>query len=949
MIRITRKALNVTSSETLSSRDFKLALNYWTSIRGHSQLLKNSNNGGSPRYALDLVRVLSERGDCFFVREVIKSSDNAFGGVIYLLDHAFAEFLSESHQQHFDEEKANFRMVQKLLDILETISLLLRPLDNHSSTDVDYQILLVHLWSRRAWFLKRFLPSIKLTTDQINNIFEGAMTVEDCLFAMDEVARELLVTDSIDSQQLSKIYSLLIDSWVQSGLEQSENVAINYLKKMEQDARVTKIDSRPYNAMLTLCVQNKNDERAIYLWNCMRAPKSSVTPDYHTLGALLLTLVKTNRVDTAIKILRETEGEVTNVIPTNTACYNIILDGLSKGCYREADKEALSLLQTMMELSEGGENPQIAPDRITMSIIMDILASKGVPASEIEGVLVKCQSRAMTNPELEPDCIMYNIVLAAYAKESANRDQKSRSLDAPKRAKALLQTMTSNPKAQPNTTSYNSVLHAFVESEKTDLEQVLTLFEEMKTKAAEANGTIAPDTITYNIVLNALAGDTTEKGMERAEAFLEEFKINGIEADIITFNTLLNSMAKRWNPKISNRAEKILQKLEFDFKSGRSAVKPNVRSYNAVLNGYAKAGTVDACQRAEKLLKEMERLASDDANRADCRPDLVSYACMMDAYARSMVPDAGERAEKIIEYMEKASIEPNTICYNLAINCWAKSTHKDSPLRAESLLNRMQQRYESGNALSKPNSVSFTSVMNCWAQSRSDSSPERATEIMYKMDLLAKAGDKEMQPNAYTYSTIISAWGRSGRFDAVEKSLAIMNHVEENYSKKQSPLRANFAMYNATINAIAKSNSKSKARDAASLLERMKRDFHKGGNPHAAPTPTSFSAVINACAYTTNPEGREEAFQIARKTFRELLTKEYGEPTSACYINFLSVCSRLMPPGTERDQLAISTIFDCSERGLVNKKIMRSFKNAVSGECYKYAIVKCDLINIHEE
>lgn len=941
MIKLTNQALNATSLVTFNTLDFKLALNYWTSIRGHAQLLKENPCVDPPRYALDLFRTLLEKGHSSFNREVIKSEESAFGGLLYLLEHAFTEFSFESDQVDLDERKATVSMIQKLMDVLEVASLLIASFDDDTSTDFDYQMVLVHLWSRRAWFLKRFHKSIKTDNEQSNNIFQGAVTVEDCLFALDEIGQTLLSRDSTSPQQLLQIYTLLIDSWAQSGMKQSENIAMKYLIKMEEDERMTKIDSRPYNSILTLCVENKNDEKAIYLWNRMRA-SNAVTPDFYTVSALLLTLVKTDRVKDAIKIIRETEEEVNGKVAINNVCYNIVLDGLSKNGYAGADKEALSLLQSMVQLSERGENSQIAPDRITMSIVMEILAAQGVPASEIEKLLVKCHSDATNNPALEPDSVMYNIVLAAYAKDSASRDQTSRASTAPKRAKALLQTMANNPSALPNTISYNSVLHALVESEEVNLDEVLSFFEEMKTMKAE-NRTIIPNTFTYNIVLKALTQDTTENGIERTEKFLEEFKLNGIEADTITFNTLLNSMVQHSNSNISNRAEKILNKMEADFKNGLSGVKPNVRSYNAVLNGYAKAGTVDACRQAEKILNEMEILALDGENRADCRPDLVSYACVMDAYARSKVLDAGERAEKMLKYMEQKGIEPNTICYNLAINCWAKSKHKDAPLRAEDLLNRMQQRHESGSPFVKPNSVSFTSVMNCWAQSNSDISPERATQIMHRMEALAKAGDKEMQPNAYTYSTVISAWGRSGRSDAVDKSMAILNHVAANFSKGESPVRVNFAMYNSTINAIAKSQGGNKARNAASLLERMKRDFHEHGNDHAAPTPTSLSAVINACAYTTNPEERDEAFKIARLVFRELLTKKYGEPTSTCYVNFFSVCSRLMPPGNKRDQLAISTMFDCSRRGLVNQKVIQSFKYAVSGEGYKYAIVKCNL------
>jgi len=236
------------------------------------------------------------------------------------------------------------------------------------------------------------------------------------------------------------------------------------------------------------------------------------------------------------------------------------------------------------------------------------------------------------------------------------------------------------------------------------------------------------------------------------------------------------------------------------------------------------------------------------------------------------------------------------------------------------------QQDAANNPLVKPNSVSFSSVMNCWAQSSLDGAAERADAIMNRMELLAKNGDRGMHPNAYSYSTVISAWAKIGRADA---ALAILNRVEEAHVSGRSQVYPNFACYNAAINAIAKSKRKHKAEEAAAILNRMKLSHSETGYADAAPTPISYSSVLNACAYTVckNAEERSNAFRIARETLRDLLNNH--EPTPGCYVNFFLACARLLPDGPNRDEMVVALFRDCQQRGHVNDRVAVSFERAV--------------------
>eukprot|EP00548_Thalassiothrix_antarctica_P018035 CAMPEP_0194194746 /NCGR_PEP_ID=MMETSP0154-20130528/75751_1 /TAXON_ID=1049557 /ORGANISM="Thalassiothrix antarctica, Strain L6-D1" /LENGTH=941 /DNA_ID=CAMNT_0038919203 /DNA_START=1 /DNA_END=2824 /DNA_ORIENTATION=+ len=729
ILKLTRRVLNTSNVESFRSHDFKLAIEYWTSVRGHSQLLKRFH-GGVPQYALDLFRILLKSGDASFVREAIKDEVNDMGGIFFLLEHLHLAYFKPHNQQlGLSKKIINVNDTEKLLEALEIVSLLLKSLIGKTTKrndNIDYDIALLYLWYKRAWFLNEFASTTSLTATQIENAFDGAITVESCLANMSPIGENLITINTIDKEQLHNIYTILIRSWAQSSETTALGKALGYLNTMENDSRLGNhiANQIPYNSILNLCAQKKDDTTALEIWDRILAPESRVVPNSVTLGTLLLTLVTANQLNKAVTILNKSERGSKGLLLTNTTCYNIVLDGLAKTGSQGADKDAILFLQTMNELSETGANPNVSPDRVTYGIVLSILSKRGIPAEQIENILLDCHSRSINNKGIEPDWIMYNVVLNAYATQSSkNKDaakraesllrimeknpkihpetvcynsvlhayaaSKDHSLEkifalfeemkvkskagneafhlAAKRAESLLRIMEKNPKIHPETVCYNSVLHAYAASKDHSLEKIFALFEEMKVKSKAGNKRVSPDAFTLNTILNALVKDATEESIERARIFFQEFQELGVETDIVSFNTILKSMVKYGKMK---GAESLLRKVEYDYNSGLSEIKPDGLSYNILLDGYAKIATRDAFKNAQKTMKKMETLALSNSDRADCMPDIISYTSVIDSYARTEFVDegAGYVAEKILNDMIEAGISPNLICYNSVIN-----------------------------------------------------------------------------------------------------------------------------------------------------------------------------------------------------------------------------------------------------------------------------------------
>ena len=63
--------------------------------------------------------------------------------------------------------------------------------------------------------------------------------------------------------------------------------------------------------------------------------------------------------------------------------------------------------------------------------------------------------------------------------------------------------------------------------------------------------------------------------------------------------------------------------------------------------------------------------------------------------------------------------QPNSFCYNAAINCLAKSNREDKAVQSEKLLNRMREDYRSGrNRQAKPSALTYSTILNAAAYTR---------------------------------------------------------------------------------------------------------------------------------------------------------------------------------------------------------------------------------------
>eukprot|EP00521_Asterionellopsis_glacialis_P017873 CAMPEP_0195303932 /NCGR_PEP_ID=MMETSP0707-20130614/33552_1 /TAXON_ID=33640 /ORGANISM="Asterionellopsis glacialis, Strain CCMP134" /LENGTH=520 /DNA_ID=CAMNT_0040367603 /DNA_START=202 /DNA_END=1765 /DNA_ORIENTATION=- len=352
----------------------------------------------------------------------------------------------------------------------------------------------------------------------------------------------------------------------------------------------------------------------------------------------------------------------------------------------------------------------------------------------------------------------------------------------------------------------------------------------------------------------------------------------------------MRSWARRKSLVGAKNAASLLDRYIKEYFAGNKATVLDPLPFNIVMDSWVKSGEEDAPQRVEDVLRLMQDLRRDHAGLSHTRPDVVSMSTLVAAWAKSGARNSASRAEGILSYMEEHGLSPNTITYNTVLHALAFIREEDRIARAESLLERMKKRYESGHDC-RPDIFTYQSLITAWSRSRLEGAPQKAEELLSFLDEQKKAGHDYLAPNSHCFAASIHAW--------------------------------------------ANSNEEQKARKAYSMLQTMRKLHEVDHNYRVRPNPIVFTSVINACASPVNDNEKEDAFQIAQLTMEELRHSSYGRPNFVTFAAFLNVCATTLPMGERRDTIVRQTFLDCCRVGHVSSLVVEKLEEAASPVLYQ--------------
>jgi len=444
------------------------------------------------------------------------------------------------------------------------------------------------------------------------------------------------------------------------------------------------------------------------------------------------------------------------------------------------------------------------------------------------------------------------------------------------------------------------------------------LMEEMQYRCKD-HAELTPDRSIANGVMNAWSksGKKYKKG-KKCEQMLEEMieiaqtKENGsgrnMAPDTNSFNILLNALANCFEKNSEVRAEALLEKMEFLSSNGSPVLDcaPDEISFNTVLNCWAMSRRKGAAERATAILNHMKK--RHEAGLTAVHPDWSSYTTVLKAWARCRDSDAIDRAEAVFEEYREAcesgkwGFSHNAFAYNSMINCYAKSKHRDAGKRALELFQTMKANIgKQGWELCFVDIYTYTSLIDAISKQHSHEGSKHAIFLLEEIEeSFANTRDVRFQPNIRLYTSVVNAIGRSHKDP--DRAKAIVDRVESSILeglKLEKEVKPDVVFYNALINAYGWSDLEGRSRKSFEILKHMISLFESGKLLDAKPDTVSFNSVLNACAHekTDDREKSDAIMEIVVEAF-ELLSngssQEYGRPDQNTYIQILdSIASHM--------------------------------------------------------
>lgn len=392
-----------------------------------------------------------------------------------------------------------------------------------------------------------------------------------------------------------------------------------------------------------------------------------------------------------------------------------------------------------------------------------------------------------------------------------------------------------------------------------------------------------------------------------------------VAPDTVSFNTVIDTLAKSRIKGCERRAESLLEHMD-ELSSAhehlRERCKPDHVSFNVVLNAWARSKETGAARRADAILRHMERRWQN--GETNCRPDTTGYNTVLTAWARSNEAEASTRVEALIKRMEKASnqdkfaAKPNTVSYNILINTLIKSKARDCCSRVLSVLKRMK-------ADGKADVVSYTSCIDALAKEATYEASVNAERLLEELEgLYEQEQDESLRPNIRTYTAVVNAIARSRQ--EPERAEHIGHKLEKMYREGDFLVQPDTVFFDAVINAFGwATDYPRKGAKCFDLYQQMVESYDSGLNRDVKPDVITCNSVLNACAYddtaSQTEKGRLLHTSIQTLEYFQSRAPEFGKPNHITYANALTVIMRQMASSPKREDLAETIFWQCCESG----------------------------------
>ena len=344
-----------------------------------------------------------------------------------------------------------------------------------------------------------------------------------------------------------------------------------------------------------------------------------------------------------------------------------------------------------------------------------------------------------------PNIILFNCLMNAHSKSYDDPDRGEKAERWLRRAEEI--------GLQPDSFSYTSVVHAYVQTNLDHAERMFDEYRERHKNKIEGGP------------FCALMTGWSTKSRERTEQLMQQMMDAKLVPPVHAFMAVLKSLGCEESSDAGVSAnEWCLKFIEITKR------QPDQRMWCLVLHAWSKSGCPNAGVEADLIMKELLSSGMPIATPV--------YNAWMNCWTKTRDPTAVHRVQDILHALERNSFnspfEPDALSYSAAIQAWAKSGLPEAPIKAEELLARMQEPTGKKRGVA-PILICYEALMD--AHARSSSGLQRVLQILGIVEAMASSG--AMKLSARTYSPALLAMSHNPDVNSTTQAEAIISRMTD--------------------------------------------------------------------------------------------------------------------------------------------------------------------------
>ncbi len=516
-----------------------------------------------------------------------------------------------------------------------------------------------------------------------------------------------------------------------------------------------------------------------------------------------------------------------------------------------------------------------------------------------KSVFYKLQKQQQSHiPELQPDLMAYSMIIdATKTKDKLDRPSLSEVI-----LDYLVEAGVTNHKLRPDTTTFNSVIDAWAQSDCHDAPiRAVAILKKMNGLRVAGKIACKPDVVSYNCVIAAWAKSNDERAPRRTEDLMAEMKEFGLTPDRYSYMGALASLTKSSKGQDVDNAWNLLKQMYDLYESGDHDMNPDAQCYSAVFSACVARGKLRTAEEILTAQLEMFRSTRD----RDLLPDTTCIMDLIHAWSTAGTKEAPAMADAVLQRMHDMSISlgvpslmPQARSFNQVLHAWSQSHQPAAVQRSERILQMMNDLDKKGYAGCKPNIVSFTSFITGLGKSTETGSTERAEAFFRDVIARYESGEENCKPDVLFYSAMIDILSRSGRPDGLDRVQELYDEMKNKSENGDHEWRPSKKINLALIKMLGKSGRKHGVSQAQTIFDEMEALYRTSGDPTAMPSIDHFTALIDAWARVGNAEKAESLL-------RRMETCGYVQPDRVVYNIVLNAWARSANPAAPERAHAI--------------------------------------------